>query len=238
MAGRLWPGEDPVGRRINVDIEEPTWREVIGVVGDVRNRSLSAEPGDLMYFPPVDLPFASPYHLALVVVAPGQVAPAVGMRESLASVDGSIPPGDVEPLSRLLTASEARRRFLMALLASFAGIALSLAMVGLYGVVAYSVARRSRELGLRMALGAAPARVRGLVLRQGAAMVAIGLASGLGAAALLGRFVRAFLYDVEATDPVTYVLVGISLGTVALLAALVPARRATRLDPATTLRAE
>jgi putative ABC transport system permease protein len=238
MARQLWPGEDPIGRRINVDIEERTWREVIGVVGDAHTRSLAAEPPDLMYFPPVSLPFASPYHLSVIVTTPERPAPAVALREALASVDGGIPPGDVLPLSGLVAGSEARRRFLMALFSSFSGIALVLAMVGLYGVVAYGVALRSREFGLRMALGAGPERVRAIVLRQGAVMTAIGLAAGLGAAVPLGRFVTSFLYGVEATDPLTYALVGVLLAVVALLAALVPARRATRLDPATTLRSE
>ncbi len=237
LAQELWPDENPLGRRINVNVDHTVWREVVGVAADVHNRSLAREPDAMMYFPPVDLPFADPLRLTLVLAAPAPPSiPAV--HRLLSNLDGSIPPESLEPLSALVAASEARRRFLMGLLSTFAVITLVLAGVGLYGVVAYTVASRSRELGVRMALGAEPARVRAMVLRQGAVLAVGGLALGLPAALLASRFVSAFLYGVPATDPVTYAAVGAGLVAVALLATALPARRATRLDPARTLRTE
>ncbi len=236
MARRRWPGKDPIGRRINVNRGGAIWREVVGVVSDVRNRSLGEEPGDLLYFPAIGLPMASPRQMTLVVHHANDRAPVAEMRAILSSLDATLPMSRIQPLEEVVRASEGRRFFLMTLLGLFAAIALALAAVGLYGVVSYSVALRSREIGLRMAVGASRGSVVGMVLRQSATLVGVGLAVGLVAAVATSRLLESVLFGVGATDIGTYGAVALFLSLVAGLATWLPAARATRVDPASVLR--
>jgi predicted permease len=234
----LWPGESAVGRLVNVNLGPAVWREVVGVVSDVRNRSLSSEPGALLYFPPVELPMASPRRMTLVVHYEGGAPPAAEMRRVLGRLDPAVPLSHVRTLAAVAAASEGRRRFLMTLLGTFTGVALLLAAVGLYGVVSYTFSLRTREIGLRMAVGAGRGEVLAMVLGQSGKLVGTGIVLGLAGGAALARVMEGFLYEVEVTDLAAYGGVVAFLVVVAGLAVWLPARRATGVDPATVLRGE
>lgn len=235
-AKRLWPGGDPIGRRINIDLGPTVWREVVGVVSDVRNRSLADPPSDLLYFPPTDLPMTSPRAMTLVIHHPSSELPLTELRRIVSGLDPSIPVTRVRTLEAIASASEVRRRFMVTLLGLFAGLALALAAVGLYGVVSYTFSLRTREIGLRMAVGAGGREVVGLVLRQSGLLVGLGLVAGFAGAAAASRLLGGLLYDVGRTDPLTYAAVATFLGLVAGVATWAPARRAVRVDPASALR--
>ena len=236
MARRLWPDTDPLGRRVNIDLGPPVWREVVGVVSDVRNRSLAQAPGDLLYLPPSDLPMTSARSMTLAVHHPGAPVPAAQLRSLVSEMDPSVPLTQLRTLDDVAAASERGRLFMLMLLGTFAGVAVALAGVGLYGVVAYALSLRVREIGLRMAMGAGRQRVLGLVARQSGKLVAVGLGIGLVGAAGLARFLGSLLYGVEAVDVPTYSGVVALALMVALVATWVPAARATSVDPASVLR--
>lgn len=236
MAERLWPGEDPLGRRINVDRGGAVWREVVGVVSDVRNRSLADEPGDILYFPPSDVPMSSPDFMTLVVHHPGGDPPMADIRGAVASLDPAIPMTRVRTLDTVVRTSEGRRLFMVTLLGLFAAVALVLAAVGLYGVVSWTVALRTREIGLRMAVGAGRGSVLSMVAGQSAVLVGVGLVLGFGGAVAASRLLGSLLYGVGGTDPVTYGAVAFFLTAVAALATWVPAARAASVDPASVLK--
>ena len=208
----------------------------MGVVDDVRHAGLGEEPKLEMYFPEAQGPRRS---MSLVLRTAGDpealVAPA---RAALAQMDPSLAIADVGTAAELVAGSVAIPRFLTLCVLAFAAMALFLAALGVYGVVAQSVGRRTRELGLRMALGADRAAVLRLILTQGLALVAAGLALGLAGALLTGRLLRGLLFHVEPADAPTLVAVTVLLAAVALLATWLPAHRATRLDPLTALREE
>lgn len=237
LAREAWPDGEALGRHVNVDIGEPVWREVVGVVGDVRNRSLAAEAGAMMYFPPVELSFAEPYGTSLVVrQEPGRRLTATDIRAVIRELDPAVPVEGVSSLADVVTDSETRRRFLMTLLVAFGGVALLLAGVGLYGVVGYAVSLRTRELGVRKALGAEPVRLLAMIARESGIVVAAGLLVGLASAAALGRILSGFLFGVEIVDPVTYGGVAAFLLLAGALAIWVPARRAAAVEPSRALR--
>ena len=234
MAKRFWPDEDPLGKRLtsyrNVS------REIVGIVSDVKNRDLSEAAGPQLYtpFPQTPWPF-------LAVVARTTAEPAAlggTLRSAVAAVDPDLAAGDVRTIDDYLAQAVATPRFNATLIAGFAALALFLAGCGLYGVMSYSVAQRRREIGIRMALGAQPADVRGMVvgqaLRMGATGLAIGVFGALGAARLLGGL----LFNVSPSDPPTFTAVCAMLLAVVLVAAYFPARLATRVDPIAALRAE
>ena len=166
------------------------------------------------------------------------IDPDIELRRAVASVDPGVPLSDVATMSSIVERSSSRQRFATLLLGLFAGIALALGIVGIYGVMSYSVAQRQREIGIRMALGASPSDARRMVLREGLSMAAGGITVGLVAALAGGRLLTGLLYGVTPTDPMTFVLVPMLLAGVALLASYLPARRATRVDPTTALRAD
>jgi putative ABC transport system permease protein len=238
LAHRIWPGEDPIGRRLKQGWpEQPgTWREVVGVVADVKLEGV-AEPTPLQVF----LPLAqetSP-NVWMVVRSTGDVAtlqPAV--EAALHTIEKDVPLYSVRTMDSLIQTSMARERMSMLVLAVFAGIALILASVGLYGVVAHGVTERTHEIGVRMALGAESRHVLGLVVRQGLSAAAVGAAIGLAGAAALSRTMEGLLFGVAATDPLTFAAVILMLLSVTVVACYVPARRATRVDPTTALRTE
>lgn len=236
MARRLWPGEDPLGQRINVDLGPRVWREVVGVVSDIRNRSLAQPPADLIYFPPIELPMSSPRGMTLVVHHPGAPTPAERLRSVVRRLDPGVPLTTARTLDSIAFASERGRVFMLILLGTFAGLAVVLAGVGLYSVVAYAFSMRTREIGVRMALGAGRQRVLRLVAGQSGVLVALGLGAGLVGAASLARFLRSLLYEVEALDPATYVGAAAFVLAVSVVASWVPAVRATAVDPASVLR--
>ena len=239
LARKYWPGEDPVGKRISFEgtDSQPRWREVVGLVEHVRNESLEGESRGQYYVPYAQR--ATNPGLFVVVRTDGDpeaLAPSV--RLAIANVDRDLPLFRVTTMERMVSDSLAQRRFSMLLLGIFAGLALVLAVVGLYGVMSYGVAQRTHEIGLRMALGAQARDVLRMIVGQGMALVGAGLALGLLGAFGMTRLMSSLLYGVSASDPLTYAGIAALLAAVALLASYLPARRATRVDPMVALRYE
>jgi putative ABC transport system permease protein len=238
-ARRLWPGESAVGKRFKFGATPPDsapWVTVVGVVGDVRHTALETPATMEMYLPQAQIGARA---MSLVIRATqdaGRLTPLV--RAEVARLDPSLPIAGVSTMEQLLRASLAMPRLYMALLALFAAVALALAAVGIYGVIAYDVEQRTREIGVRMALGASREAVLGMVVRQAGVLAIAGIGAGLLAAFALSRVMRSFLYDVSTTDPLTFVAVPIVLGGVALLASYLPARRAAGVEPTVALRYE
>jgi len=237
MARAFWPNEDPIGKRMNITRGgEPEWREVVGIAGDIHHRGLSVPPEPEMYVPYAQQPMQT-FRLAIRTTGdPMRLASA--MRQAVWSVDSKQPVMRVQTLEKIVATSYSETTFYATLLASFAGLALALASVGIYGALSYSVERRTREIGVRIALGAQRKDVLSLVVGQGLKLAALGLALGLVAALALTRFIETLLHGVKPTDPATFVAVSLLLLLVAILASWLPARRATRLDPITVLRHE
>jgi putative ABC transport system permease protein len=237
LARRYWPGGSALGRRINTgDRHDPTWRTVVGVVSSIRHRRLDRAPDHYVYYP-LEQDYA--WTLDLVVratVAPTSLVPA--LRREIATTDPNLPLFDVHTLEEAIDRSVSTRRFTGSLLLAFAGFAVLLASIGLFGVMARNVAARLREFGVRLALGAEPAQVQRLVLRRGARLVLIGSGVGVAGAALVTRALRGLLFDVAPLDPATFGATLVLLGAVTLAACWFPARRATRADPLETLRAD
>ncbi len=239
LAKRLYKNENPVGRRLITGIASIP-REIVGVVADFRAENLTDPPVEQMFYPSAQLDGA----FQNVVVR--STRPAASLRAeliaSIHAIDPGLPIDEVQPLTQLLAQAIADRRLMMVLLGSFAVLALVLAGMGIYSVIAYSVAQRTNEFGIRMALGAAPGQVVGLVMREGLAIVGLGLAVGLLTflllALTLARFVENFLFGVKAVDPVIFGGVALFLAAIAAVACFIPARRATKVDPMIALRAE
>jgi len=238
MARRFWPGTTAVGRRLRFK-GASEWMTVVGVARDVTVPSTgrnSGAPRDLQ----VHFPFEHDFASATLIVRADRDVPDLARRlaREAAAVDAGIRVREVSSVEAALAKELAGPRFNMALLLVFAGLALVLATVGLYGVIAYSVSQRTREMGIRIALGAGRPAVLRLVMSQGARLTTFGIVIGLVAAVAVTRVMRNLLFGVSPLDPTTFVLVGVLLGTVALLASYLPARRATRVDPVVALRAE
>ena len=234
---RYFPDEDPIGRRIIFDGKDEKPREIVGVVGDVRRNGLDVEVEPEMYVSHIQNPER---RLNLIIRTEARDASQIAQaaRAEVKAFDPNQIIWRTQTLEQLLGTSVAPRRFNMLLLGIFAGVALVLAAVGLYGVMSYSVSWRTHEIGIRMALGAKRADVLRLVVRQGMTLTLIGLAIGLAGAFLLSRVMVGLLYGVSHNDPLTFAGVSIVLLAVALLACLIPARRATRVDPIVALRTE
>jgi predicted permease len=238
-ARRHWPGRDPLGQRIHLGVgwpENEGWAEVVGVVRDVAFGDLRAAAAPGVYLPIAQFSYRANYLVAKVDGDPAAAVPA--MRAMLRELDPQLPLWDPAPMTRHVAAATAAERFTMVLLAAFGALALVLAAVGIYGVIAHSVAGRTREIGIRMALGARPHRVLGLVMRQGLGIVTTGLGAGLLATLVATRVLRAQLYGVTPTDPVTLAAVVALLAGVAAAATALPARRAARTHPMEALRHE
>lgn len=238
-ARRLWGGAPAVGRRVNLDFGEPVWREVIGVVEDVRGRGLAQDPTVQTYMTMGDGPFARVSSLTLSVQARGGGDGLLQeVRRAVARVDPEIPVGEMEPFESQIARSLERERLLSLLITVFATLALALGAIGVYGLVSYSVSRRTREIGVRIALGAGSRGVLHLVLRRAAALAGVGVLVGLGMALLTGRLLEGFLFGVSRGDPATLALVSAGVFGVATLASLVPALRASKVPPTVALREE
>jgi putative ABC transport system permease protein len=237
FARKHFPNEDPLGKRLTIYMKtENVPTEIIGVVGDNRHAGLDKEAEPMSYWPHPELTYSL---MTLVVRAQGDPAGlAAPAREVIRSLDPEQAVADVRTMDAWLSRSTARARFNALLLAVFAGVAALLAAVGIYGVMAYSVAERTREVGIRLALGAQKRDVLRLVVGQGMRLALVGVGLGLGAAFALTRLMAGLLFGVSATDPLTFTAVALALALVALLACYVPARRAARVDPMEALRYE
>jgi putative ABC transport system permease protein len=239
MAATFWPNQNAIGHRLRPGGGK-TWCTVIGVVDDVKNAGLDRPAGTELYLP-FRQPSAQGYTNMYIVMRAQGGDPRMltgAVREQLSEIDPTLPVDDVRLMGDVLSRAQARPRFLTMLLSLFSLVALAIATVGIYGVVSYSVARRTKEFGLRMVLGAQGGDVLGLVMKQGAGMIAIGVAAGLALAFAFTRLMASLLFGVTATDLATYAVVTIILFGVALAACYIPARRATRVDPIQTLRYE
>jgi predicted lysophospholipase L1 biosynthesis ABC-type transport system permease subunit len=241
LAEKAWPGRDAVGQRLQVDFVTdegfvPTWARVVGVVRHIRHRDLAEVVREQVYVPHRQSP-RNPMAWALRTRGKTRVEEAT-IRRIVAQLDDELPVYDVRPLAAYVGDAQSRARFTMVLSAAFAALALLLAAIGIYGVMSYSVTRRRREIGVRLALGARAAQVRRAVLADGLLLAGTGLAVGLAGAALLTRTAASLLYVVSPLDPFTYAAVAGGLVAVAVLATWAPARRATRVEPIEILRSE
>jgi putative ABC transport system permease protein len=238
MARTFWPGQSPIGRRVRPSFSDP-WCTVIGVVEDVKNAGLDHPAGTEIYLPYSQKQGAGTSGMYIVLRAKGDPSSMIGaVRSQLMSLDPTLPLSQIRLMDDVIAEAQSRPRFLALLLSMFSVVALSIAAVGIYGVISYSVARRTREFGLRMVLGAQPADVVGLVMRQGFGVTLAGIVGGLIAAFALTRLMVRILFETRPTDPATFAVVTLILGGIAMIACYVPARRATRVDPAQTLRYE
>ena len=240
LARRDFGGEDPVGKRIQIPMlqeagDKPSFATIVGVVSDVKYSQLDAEPGAELYIPYRHHPGL--FRFTVLVRMAGDPRSAIpGFRRMLADIDPTQPMFDVTTLEQALAESITPRRFNLILLGTFAAAAVILAMIGIYGVIAYIVTLRTHEIGVRMALGAERRAVVRMVLHQGLGMIFAGLVIGIVAALGLTRFMASLLYDVEPTDPATFTLVAVMLAIAALAACGAPALKAARVDPLVSLR--
>jgi predicted permease len=238
MAKAIWPGEDPLGQRVRLHRNgmEGPWATVVGIVGDVREWGLELPARPTAYYSAIQ---QGPLNAYLVVrTRQRPEALLASLQAELRAVDRDLPLFDVAPMEAVVDGSVSQRRFSMLLLLIFAGVAVVLAALGIYGVIAYTVTQRTRELGIRMALGARQEDILGLIVGHGMRMTLVGVGIGLTLALGLGRLLSTLLYGIQAHDPLTFVGVAALLVGVALVATWLPARRAAKVDPAITLRAE
>jgi len=237
MAKRIWPGENPIGKRLTLTFFPEKVREVVGVVGNVKQDGLDVtEPAATLYLPMAQTPRAFMTIVLRVAAQSGDLALAIA--NPVHEIDREQPVNDVVTMDTVMADSIAHQRFNMLLLGTFAGLALLLAAIGLYSVLAYSVRRRVREIGVRMALGAQRMDVIRMILGQGVRLALIGVAIGVVAAFALTRLMASQLFQVSATDPLTFVGVAVVLVLVAIAACYIPARRASKVDPMVALRYE
>jgi len=236
LATKYWPNDNPIDRRIQIFGPRGPMATIVGVAGDVRQAAPDQPPRDEFFVSSQRFPNQEMAFVVRTDGDPARLGPAV--TRAIRSVDPDQPVFGVMPMTKLLSDASAERRFSLLLLTLFAGLALLLSAIGIYGVMAYSTTQRRHEIGIRLALGAGTRDVLGLVVGQGMRLVGIGLLIGLTGAWLLSRVLTSQLYGVSPRDPFTYVAVALVLGVVALAASYLPARRALRVDPMTSLRSE
>jgi predicted permease len=245
MARQFWPGEDAVGKRLTLTFYPDAVREVVGVVGDVKIDGLDqTRPSPTLYFPleqistPANGGWRS-FPMTLVVrSSSGSAGMATAVSNAIHEIDREMPVRDILSMDDLVANSLSQQRFNMLLLGAFAGLALLLAAVGIYSVLSYSVKRRVREIGIRLALGARLGDVRRMVVVEGLKPALLGVAIGAAGALALGRVLSSLIYEVKAADPITFLAVTALLAAIALLASIIPAYRATKVDPMAALRYE
>jgi len=248
LAQRQWPGEDPLGKRVTLDdprAGQHQWFTVVGIANDVKQDSWIDSPSSEVY-----LPFqqsrgffesAARQYTSMTVVARTTVDPRTliaAAQETVRSFDHNVPISEVVSMDQVVSDALWQPRFNLQLIGLFSAVAVALAAIGLYGVMTYSIAQRTHEVGLRMALGARRRDVLTLVLGQGMKLASIGVAIGLICAALLTRLMSQLLFGVSATDPITFAAIAVLLTAIALVACIIPAHRATRVDPMEALRCE
>jgi putative ABC transport system permease protein len=238
LARRYFPGENPLGRQLIFGFPPhgDVAREIVGVVADIHDVSIASNPGPMMYVPFAQVPFWGSEVVVRSSLGAAEIAAAI--RTETHSIDKDLPVTDIESFPEAMHASVAEPRFRTMLLGLFSAIALLLAAIGIFGVISFSVSRRTLEIGVRMALGATPASIRHMVLGESAKLVLFGLAAGIPAALILTHFLSALLFGITPTDPLTFISVALLLMLVALAAAYLPARRAIRIDPMAALRCE
>jgi putative ABC transport system permease protein len=235
LARQCWPAGDPIGQHLTVGFEKKP-REIIGVVGSIKQTTLDADARPAMFLPYLQSPSSG---MTVIVRTTGEpLALAAAVREQVRSLDQDVPVTHVQTMQQVFSASVAQARFSMLVVGLFAALALILSAIGIYGVMAYSVSRRTHEIGLRMALGARQGQVLQLVLKQGMGLALAGIAIGLFGSFVLTRLLATLLFGVGAKDPFTFIAVAVLLLVVALVACYLPARRATKVDPLVTLRYE
>ncbi|MGA3205119.1 MAG: FtsX-like permease family protein, partial [Bryobacteraceae bacterium] len=235
-ARKIWPGENPIGKRVSFGEDNAPMMEIIGIAGDVRGNGLQKAPQQVLYIP---YWYRGNRSTALVIrtgMDPASIA--AGVRTAVHQLDPELPVPPFKKMQDIVSASVAERRFQLTLVLAFAGIALVLACLGIFGVVSYTVAQRRGEMGIRLALGATAGELRTMVVRQGLAPVLIGLACGIAAALTMARVLEGLLFGVKATDPWTLLAVSAVLIGVAAAACYIPAMRASRADPLSALRYE
>lgn len=247
-AGQYWPGQSPIGQRIGIQEDKSgktNWLTVIGVVADAKQGDWASEPYPEMYLAALqnrDFLGEGGSHMAYITLvvrtdgSPAELSTAV--RQAVWSFDRNLPISSVVTMDEVVANANAQPRFEMLLLGVFAAVALVLAAVGIYGVMNYSVSRRTREIGIRVSLGASRSDVLRMVLLQGMKQAATGTAAGVFGALLIAQLMATMLYGVRPTDPLTFSAVAVALGSVALLATTVSARKATRIEPMAALRNE
>jgi len=236
MARQHFPNEDPIGKRINITNGPDTWREIVGIVGDIKQYGVDKVSSAQSYEPFAQVPFSS---INVVIRTNGPPAAMLGaIRPTVYAVDKDQPIGAIRPLEEIVADSIARQRFAVTLLSVFSLVALVIAAVGIYGVMAYNVVQRTGEFGIRMALGAQQRDVLRLVLAQGGKLIGLGLVIGLAATLAASRAMASMLFNTSAQDPLTLGTITVLLGAVALVACLLPANRATKVNPIEALRAE
>jgi len=234
MARKHFTNENPLGQIVYAGGR----REIVGVVADVRPRGLELDVKPQIYLPYAQKPTIAPFVTLTIRTEQEPLSLAAAVKKEIGNLDKDLPVANVRTMEQIISTSLEQRRLTMSLLGVFAAIAVALAAVGIYGVMSYSVAQRAHEIGIRMALGACAGDVLRLVARQGLALALAGVAIGLGGASVATRTMENLLFKVSATDPLTFVSVPLLLAAVAMLAALVPARRATKVDPLVALRSE
>ena len=250
MAKRFWPDSDPlndrilIGRGVAQEFDLEPERQIVGVVADTRDGNLQSEPGVKMYVPQAQMPDSTNVFVqeivptAWVVRTRGSpLALSLPVQEELRQTTG-LPVADARSMEAVVLRSTSRQRFSMWLMSVFAGAALLLAAIGVYGLIAYSVEQRTQEIGVRLALGAGTTQVRRMIVFQGMRLVVIGVIIGVASTTGLTRFVASFLFGVEEWDPLAFTVVPAVLTTVALVAVLLPARRASRVNPIEALRCD
>jgi putative ABC transport system permease protein len=242
MAKQYFRDKDPIGRRIQTGDPDPSapWETIVGVVGDVKYSGLDSPPGPTLYVPYNENGWVMwSREMYLVVRSSGnapEIVPAI--RSQLASMDSTLPLAQIRTMDQLLDESLVQQRFRTWLVSGFAALALLLSAIGIYALISYSVSQRTREIGVRIALGAQRSNVLGMVLREGLQLLALGLLLGLVGALLATRVMRSLLYSTSAVDALSFIATTFTLTAVALLACYIPARRATKVDPMVALRYE
>jgi putative ABC transport system permease protein len=244
LASEVWPQGDALGKRLLLGggAIDSVWRTVVGIVGDVRHRGLDAAARPEMYLPQAQWPAGTgtaPRTLYLAIHTAGDPsALASPLRSTLRTLDPDVPMAEVQTLEQALGTWAAERRLTMLVVSCFALLALTLGAIGIYGVMTYFVSQRTREIGIRIALGALPREILRLVLSQGIWLAAVGILAGLAGALVTTRLLSDLLFEVRPSDPPTYLVTAVALALVALVATLLPALRATRVDPIESIRSE
>jgi predicted permease len=236
LARTYWPGESALGKRLKAGSQD--WFTIVGVVGDVKNAGIDKPPGTELYLPYRQTNFGIRTPYVAIKTSGDPAASARAARSEIQAVDGSLPIASVRTMQEVIHVSHSRPRFLAMLLTIFSAVALILAALGIYGVISYSVAQRTSEFGIRVAMGAQPSSVLGMVLTQGMTLALAGIVVGAAGAFLLTRYIKELLFQVDVLDPLTFAAMAAALAAVTAIACYVPARRATRVDPMTALRTE